>query len=118
MFHCNRLNSTSPPSADSSIAKAKTPTITESQTSKRNDYLSWDEFFMGAALLTAQRSKDPSTQVGACIVKDNIIVGMGYNGMPIGCNDDEMPWGKRNTDTDVLNTKSLIKPRQTDIYIL
>lgn len=72
-------------------------------TKKRNDNISWDEFFMSAALLAAQRSKDPSTQVGACIVKDNIIVGLGYNGMPIGCNDDEMPWGKR--DEDPLNTK-------------
>ena len=60
---------------------------------KRENYLSWDEYFMGVALLSAQRSKDPGTQVGACIVgQDNKILSMGYNGMPIGCSDDEMPW--------------------------
>jgi len=60
---------------------------------KRNDYLSWDEYFMGVALLSAQRSKDNSTQVGACIVSpDNKILSVGYNGMPTGCNDDLMPW--------------------------
>ena len=72
-------------------------------TKKRADYLSWDEFFMSTAILAAQRSKDPNTQVGACIVKENIIIGIGYNGMPIGCPDDEMPWGKR--DPNPLNTK-------------
>jgi deoxycytidylate deaminase len=60
---------------------------------KRKDYISWDEYFMGVALLSARRSKDPSTQVGACIVNDkNKIVGAGYNGLPIGCDDDEFPW--------------------------
>jgi dCMP deaminase len=60
---------------------------------KRQDYLKWDEYFMGVALLAAQRSKDNSTQVGACIVNsENKILSMGYNGMPIGCNDDDMPW--------------------------
>jgi len=60
---------------------------------KRTDYISWDEYFMGVALLTAQRSKDNSSQVGACIVsRENKILSMGYNGMPIGCLDDEMPW--------------------------
>ena len=60
---------------------------------KRGDYISWDEYFMGVALLTAQRSKDNSSQVGACIVsRENKILSMGSNGMPIGCLDDEMPW--------------------------
>jgi dCMP deaminase len=60
---------------------------------KRKDYISWDEYFMGIALLSAQRSKDPSTQVGACIVnQSNKIVGIGYNGFPIGCSDDDLPW--------------------------
>ena len=60
---------------------------------KRQDYISWDEYFMGIALLSAQRSKDSNTQVGACIVNaDNRIVSVGYNGMPTGCPDDEMPW--------------------------
>jgi dCMP deaminase len=70
---------------------------------KRTDYLSWDEYFMGVALLSAQRSKDPSTQVGACIVnQQKKIVGVGYNGFPIGCSDDELPW---NRDGDFLQTK-------------
>lgn len=62
---------------------------------KRSDYLSWDEYFMGIALLSSKRSKDPHTQVGACIVgEDNRILSLGYNGMPMGCSDDQMPWGK------------------------
>jgi len=70
---------------------------------KRNNYISWDEYFMGVALLSAQRSKDPSTQVGACIVSThNKIVGAGYNGFPIGCDDDEFPWDKQG---DLLETK-------------
>ncbi len=64
-------------------------------TEKRKDYISWDEYFMGIALLSAQRSKDPSTQVGACIVnEDSRIVGTGYNGFPRGCSDDEFPWAR------------------------
>ena len=62
---------------------------------KRTDYISWDEYFMGIAMLAAKRSKDPSTQVGACIVsQDNIIISTGYNGMPKGCSDDEFPWDR------------------------
>lgn len=68
---------------------------------KRNDYLSWDEYFMGIAMLSAQRSKDNNTQVGACIVNsDNKIVAVGYNGMPIGCNDDDMPWEREGKFLD------------------
>lgn len=60
---------------------------------KRTDYITWDEYFMGIALLSAKRSKDPNTQVGCCIVSsDNIILSVGYNGMPRGCSDDEYPW--------------------------
>ncbi len=63
---------------------------------KRTDYITWDEYFMGIALLSGQRSKDPSTQVGACIVNlHSKIVGVGYNGLPIGCSDDEFPWEKQ-----------------------
>jgi dCMP deaminase len=70
---------------------------------KRNDYITWDEYFMGVALLSARRSKDPSTQVGACIVNtQNKIVGAGYNGLPMGCDDDEFPWEKQG---EFLNTK-------------
>ena len=60
---------------------------------KRKDYLSWDEYFMGIAVLASMRSKDPSTQVGACLVdRDKKILSMGYNGMPKCCDDDEYPW--------------------------
>jgi dCMP deaminase len=70
---------------------------------KRKGYISWDEYFMGVALLSAQRSKDPGTQVGACIVNSqNKIVGAGYNGLPIGCHDDDFPWGKQG---DFMDTK-------------
>ena len=70
---------------------------------KRKDYITWDEYFMGVALLSARRSKDPSTQVGACIVNEkNKIVGAGYNGLPIGCSDDAFPWSKQG---DFLETK-------------
>ena len=62
---------------------------------KRTDYISWDEYFMGVAMLAARRSKDPNTQVGACIVSpDNIIISTGYNGMPKGCSDDLFPWDR------------------------
>ncbi len=67
---------------------------------KRADYISWDEYFMGIAMLAARRSKDPSTQVGACIVSpDNIIISTGYNGMPKGCSDDEFPWDREGEQT-------------------
>ena len=70
---------------------------------KRTDYLTWDEYFMGIAMLSAQRSKDPSTQVGACIANaDHKILSVGYNGMPIGCSDDEMPWQREGS---LLDTK-------------
>ena len=60
---------------------------------KREDYISWDEYFMGVAHLSGMRSKDPNTQVGACIVsRDNKILSMGYNGFPIGCSDEEFSW--------------------------
>ena len=70
---------------------------------KRQDYISWDEYFMGIALLSAMRSKDNNSQVGACIVSpENKILSLGYNGMPIGCNDDDMPWDREG---DALDTK-------------
>ncbi|XP_042857784.1 uncharacterized protein LOC122244055 isoform X2 [Penaeus japonicus] len=66
---------------------------------KREDYLAWGEYFMAVASLSALRSKDPSTQVGACIVNsDNKIVSIGYNGMPRGCDDDRLPWGKASSN--------------------
>ena len=73
---------------------------------KRSDYITWDEYFMGVAELSAKRSKDPSTQVGACIVsQDNKILSMGYNGFPKGCSDDEFPWGKECEKEDPYNAK-------------
>lgn len=76
----------------------------ETHNQKRSDYISWDEYFMGVAILSGMRSKDPNSQVGACIVsKDNKILSMGYNGFPCGCSDDEFPWGR--DDEDPLKTK-------------
>jgi len=73
---------------------------TEDTTMKRMDYISWDEYFMGIAMLAAKRSKDPNTQVGACIVSpDNIIISTGYNGMPKGCSDDIYPWDREGEET-------------------
>lgn len=72
---------------------------------KREGYISWDEYFMGIAMLSAQRSKDNSTQVGACIVSpQHKILSLGYNGMPTGCHDDDMPWDRAG---DPLDTKYL-----------
>lgn len=71
--------------------------------SKRGDYISWDEYFMGVAALSAKRSKDPNTQVGACIVSPaNRIMTVGYNGFPLGCSDDIFPWDREG---DYLDTK-------------
>lgn len=68
------------------------------------DRISWDEYFMGIALLSAKRSKDPSTQVGACIVdSQNKVVSIGYNGMPRNCDDNLLSWEKGND----LNNKYL-----------
>ena len=70
---------------------------------KRGNVLSWDDYFMGLAHLSALRSKDPSTQVGACIVSpEKKVVGIGYNGFPIGCDDDDFPWEREG---DFLETK-------------
>ena len=67
---------------------------------KRTDYISWNEYFMGVAILASKRSKDPNTQVGACIVdKNNIILSTGYNGLPYGCSDDEYTWERTGEDT-------------------
>ena len=68
---------------------------------KRTDYISWDEYFMGVAILSGMRSKDPNSQVGACIVsQDNQILSMGYNGFPLGCSDDAFPWAREGEPLD------------------
>ena len=64
-------------------------------------HISWDQYFMGVALLSAKRSKDPNTKVGACLVnEDKRIIGIGYNGFPRGCQDDEFPWGRDGNPID------------------
>ena len=78
---------------------------------KRKDYLTWDEYFMGVALISAERSKDPNTQVGACIVsKDNKILSVGYNGAPNGYDDEHMPWDSPKS----IVTASLTEGAPTD----
>ncbi len=68
---------------------------------KRKDYITWDEYFMGIAMLSSYRSKDPNTRVGACIVNNNNrIMSMGYNGFPMGCSDDEFPWARDGEEYD------------------
>ena len=68
---------------------------------KRQDYINWDQYFMGIAILSTYRSKDPNTQVGACIVNDeNKILSIGYNGSPKGFSDDNMPWEREGNFMD------------------
>jgi dCMP deaminase len=70
-------------------------------TTKRRDYISWDDYFMAVAQLSAQRSKDPNSQIGACIVNTRKrIIGIGYNGFPSGCSDDELSWGREGAFLD------------------
>ena len=77
--------------------------MTATCNTKRSEYLSWDDYFMSVALLSAKRSKDPNTQVGACIInRQKRIVGVGYNGFPTGCSDDTLPWCREG---DFLDTK-------------
>ena len=75
---------------------------------RRDEYLSWDEYFMGLAILSADRSKDPSTQTGACIVnEEKRIISVGYNGAPYGMDDDSFPWDSKGEATnDLLTTKN------------
>ena len=68
---------------------------------KRTDYINWDAYFMGIAILSSRRSKDPNTGVGSCIVSTaNKILSVGYNGMPLGCSDDEFPWERNGNPLD------------------
>jgi dCMP deaminase len=97
---------------------------------KREDYISWNEYFMKLAQITAKRSKDPSSQVGACIVnKNNKIISVGYNGLPNGMNDDEFNWSRNNNYLDskypyichaemnaIFNSNQILNLRDTIIY--
>lgn len=75
--------------------------IREELDEKPKGYIGWHEYFMSVAQLAAKRSKDPSTQVGACIVnKQNRIVATGYNGMPNGVDDSAVPWTKEGKFLD------------------
>ena len=75
---------------------------------KREDYISWDEYFMGIAFISSLRSKDPRTQVGACIVDtEKHILSTGYNGAPLNLSDDELPWDSLGEATnDIMNIKN------------
>lgn len=60
---------------------------------KRSDYISWEDFFFGVAVLSSRRSKNPVAPYGACIVDaENRVVGIGYDGLPAGCADDCIPY--------------------------
>ena len=86
------------------IVSSEKATVLKDVNSKRTDCICWDDYFMSVAFLSAMRSKDPSTQVGACIVSnDKRIVGIGYNGFPRGCSDDKLPWAR--VAEDALDTK-------------
>ena len=81
------------------LNKVESVSVSEVGNRKRDDYLEWSEYFMAVSFLSAMRSKDPATQVGACIVNpEKRIVGIGYNGMPRGCSDDLLPWGKSSKE--------------------
>ncbi|KAF8378011.1 hypothetical protein HHK36_029344 [Tetracentron sinense] len=93
-------------SAQDGVAVEKSPPQSPFDPSKRKGYLSWDDYFMAIAFLSAERSKDPNRQVGACLVCHNgIILGIGYNGFPRGCSDDKLPWAKKSKTGNPLETK-------------
>jgi len=99
-------------------------------TKKRDDYISWNEYFMNLAILSSLRSKDPSSQVGACIVnEENKIIGIGYNGLPHGINDNDFNWSRTNDYLDskypyichaemnaILNSNQIFNLKDTIIY--
>ncbi|EDV96596.1 probable deoxycytidylate deaminase [Drosophila grimshawi] len=92
---------------DSEEATEITASLNALHIQKRQDYLQWDDYFMATAILSSKRSKDPSTQVGACIVdKHKRIVAIGYNGFPRNCSDDVFPWSK-DSDSDSIENKNM-----------
>ncbi|KAG2530604.1 hypothetical protein JM18_002060 [Phytophthora kernoviae] len=105
---------------DTQEAHTAEATGTQPTVHKRTDYLSWDDYFMSVAFLSAMRSKDPSTQVGACIVNpEKKIVGIGYNGFPNGCDDDNLPWARESATQSPLETKypmnAILNKNSTDV---
>ncbi|KFK34162.1 hypothetical protein AALP_AA5G108500 [Arabis alpina] len=93
-------------STEISAVSTRFPVLDPFSPSKRKGYLSWDDYFMAIAFLSAERSKDPNRQVGACLVSQNgVILGIGYNGFPRGCSDDSLPWAKKSKTGDPLETK-------------
>ncbi|XP_023338450.1 deoxycytidylate deaminase isoform X2 [Eurytemora carolleeae] len=95
----NALNMTEETNIDTSKNESPVLDPVTGSNNGREDYLDWNEYFMAVSFLSAQRSKDPATQVGACIVStDKRIVGIGYNGFPRGCGDKHLPWGKRSSN--------------------
>ncbi|XP_021905600.1 deoxycytidylate deaminase [Carica papaya] len=93
-------------SSQNGVVSPKLSSLDPFDPSKRKGYLSWDDYFMAIAFLSAERSKDPNRQVGACLVSQNgVILGIGYNGFPRGCSDDKLPWAKKSKNEDPLETK-------------
>lgn len=114
-----RLNEELKPESAERNAGVETEQRITSCSSKRLTYLSWDDYFIGIALLSALRSKDPHRQVGACVVNAaKRIVGIGYNGFPQGCSDDLLPWKDDANDDNWLNTKHpYIVPAETNAIL-
>lgn len=86
---------------------------------KRAEYLTWEEYFMGIAAFSSKRSKDPSTQVGSCIVKDNRILSIGYNGLTKGMNDDTFHWasiGEKTGEIDKIKDPWILHAERNAVY--
>ncbi|EYU17701.1 hypothetical protein ABFS82_04G172400 [Erythranthe guttata] len=102
----NTRSSKSRRSSNGVVGKKLSPRQSPFDPAKRKGYLSWDDYFMAIAFLSAERSKDPNRQVGACLVSEKgIILGIGYNGFPRGCSDDKLPWSKKSKNENPLETK-------------
>jgi len=96
----------------------------------KSDIITWDDFFMGVCKLAAERSRDPSTAVGCCIVDDfNNIVGVGFNGLPRGCDPNLFPWDREggfldtkyayisHSETNALDNADRSKVRGSRLYV-
>ena len=110
LIACMNYSQPADPSTDwehaSGVSESPSTMDVNPLVTKRLNAICWDDYFMGIAFLSAQRSKDPNTQVGACIVDDHkMIVGIGYNGFPKGCSDDELPWARNDGNKNDPNSK-------------